>query len=436
MELAAKRDLLRELALAVLADLAPGRLIAAQCRRAGGELRVDDRAWPLGRPILVLAYGKAAVPMAQAMEPLLRGAGPLTLIVSAPERFLAPGQNPAPWDAVQSFVGGHPEPNDASVAAARAMLAAVAAAPGGSLIVHLVSGGGSALLEAPLRAELSAADLRAAYGALVRNGAPIHEINALRKHLSAIKGGRLAAAAPASADQLSLILSDVPSGELSSVASGPSLPDPSTVADCRAMLAAHPTPLPPAITRLLAHLPETPKPGDPAFARSAWHLLLDDRGAAARLAARVRAAGCVPTLDHAADEWDYRAAAAHLVGRIRELKRDQPRACLIAAGEVRVALSGPAGRGGRNQMFALECARLIAGEPLCVLSLGTDGIDGDSPAAGALVDGTTCARAAACGLDPARALAQFDAYPLLAALRDSIEIGRTGTNLRDLRILM
>src|SRR5579883_2977191 len=288
MELAAKRELLRELALAVLADLAPGRLIAAQCRRVGGELHVDDRAWPLDRPILVLAYGKAAVPMARAMEPLLHGAGPLALIVSAPERFLAPGQNPAPWGAVQSFVGGHPEPNEASVAAAHAMLAAVAAAPGGSLIVHLVSGGGSALLEAPLRAELSAADLRAAYGALVRNGAPIHEVNALRKHLSAVKGGRLAAAAPASADQLSLILSDVPGGDLSSVASGPSLPDPSTVADCRAMLAAHPTPLPPAIARLLAHLPETPKPGDRAFARSAWHLLLDDRGAAARLRARPR----------------------------------------------------------------------------------------------------------------------------------------------------
>lgn len=447
MRLAEKRQLALDLALATLVDLAPARLIAAQVRRQGSRLLLPTRAWDLSRnaEILVLAYGKAAVPMAQAAETLLRPRPPaaapwprLRLCISAPDAFLAPGQATAPWSDVRQFVGGHPEPNAASVAAAHAMLQACAAAPPASLILHLVSGGGSALAEAPILPALSLSALQAAYRALVRNGAPIHEINAVRKHFSAFKGGRLAAAAPPSADQLSLILSDVPAGDLSSVASGPSAPDPTTRADCARILAAHPTDLPAPVVACLraGQLPETPKPGDPSFARAAWHLLMDDRGAAAALAAKVGAAGLAPVLDHTADEWDYAAAAAHLLRRIRELRRRQPNACLIASGEVRVAVRGAAGRGGRNQTFALECARQIAGEDLCVLSLGTDGVDGNSPAAGALVDGDTLARAAALGLDLDAALAHFDAYPLLAALRDSIEIGPTGTNLRDLRIFL
>lgn len=442
MDQEAKRELALDLALRALRRLAPGALLAACVKRRGRELRIGNHAWDLSRysEVLVIALGKAAVPMAQAWERLLpqKPGAAGRLVISAPEAFTAPGQSGAAWTNIEAFVGGHPEPNEDSLRAGRALLRAVASAAADSLIVYLLSGGGSALAEAPLRPDWGLPELRAIYGALVRNGEPIGAINAVRKHLSALKGGRLAAAAPRTADQLSLLLSDVPRGDWADVASGPSCPDPSTLAECRARMRAAPGAWPELARAALLdpNAPETPKPGDPAFLRCHWEVLADDRAAAEILAEEARAAGLHPVMDHTADEWDYAAAAEYLLARARQLRREDAAACLIAAGEVRVAVTEPAGRGGRNQMFALECARRIAGEDLCALSLGTDGVDGNSPAAGALVDGETLARARELGLRPDRHLAAFDAYPLLAATRDALEMGPTGLNVRDLRLIL
>jgi len=264
------------------------------------------------------------------------------------------------------------------------------------------------------------------------------EINAIRKHLSAVKGGRLARAA-APAQQVSILVSDVPDNAPDALASGPTMPDSSTVEDCCRVAEKYELlpQLPEPVQRLFAErkLQETPKAGDEAFARSRWWTVLSNaevRQAAAGAAAR---AGFAVTIDNSCDDWDYAAAADHLLGRLRELRQGVSRVCLISGGEITVRVQN-GGRGGRNQQFALYCAQKIAGENIAVLSAGTDGIDGNSPATGAVTDGTTLERARAEGLDAAAALARFDAFPFLETLDDAIVTGPTGNNLRDLRVLL
>jgi len=395
-------------------------------------LRVGDDLYDLSgnRPVFVVAIGKAAFSMLDCLNarlgPRLNG-----IAVSATEP-----QNRRP--GFDYFRGGHPLPNGDSLRAAVAILQALQRLQPRTLVIYLLSGGGSAIAEKPTSERIALDDLASTYEALVLCGANIVEINTVRKHLSAIKGGRLARAA-APAQQVSILVSDVPDNSPDALASGPTMPDSSTVQQCFAIVDKYSLlgRLPESVRQIFGKrlVEETPKAGDPAFAQSRWWMILSNaqvREAAAAAAAR---AGFAVTIDNTCDDWDYTAAADHLLAKLRELRQGASRVCVVSGGEVTVRVEN-GGQGGRNQQFALYCAQKIVGENVVVLSAGTDGIDGNSPAAGAVVDGTTQQRGFAQDRASASALAHFDAFPLFEALRDAIITGPTGTNLRDLRLLL
>ena len=294
------------------------------------------------------------------------------------------------------------------------------------------------MAEKPLDDEVSLEDLIATYRALVLSGAPIAEINAIRKHLSAIKGGRMAQAAYP-ARQVSILISDVPDATPDALASGPTMPDSTTVSDCQRIVSEHKLleAFPKSVSELFQRhaIDETPKSDDPAFVHSRWWTVLSNKIAVEEAGAVATSHGFAVEIDNSCDDWDYERAANYLLDRVRELRKQVSRVCLISGGEVTVKVSD-GGTGGRNQQFALACVEKISGEDLAVLSAGTDGIDGNSPAAGAVVDGSTRDRAIVSGLDANAALNKFDAYPILDALGDTIVTGPTGNNLRDLRILL
>jgi hydroxypyruvate reductase len=336
------------------------------------------------------------------------------------------------------FRGGHPTPNAESIHAAKAILKALDAQNAASLVIFLLSGGGSSIVENPIDDEISLDDLIATYRALVHSGAPIAEINAIRKHLSAVKGGRLAQAA-FPAQQVSLLVSDVPDHTPDALASGPTMPDSTSAEDCYRIAEKHGLlPQLPHSTRELFErraLEETPKSDDQAFYRSRWWTVLSNHTAVDQARMEAERAGFAVHVDNSCDDWDYEPAAEFLLKRLRELRKESERVCLISGGEVTVKVTN-GGVGGRNQQFVLACVEKIAGENITVLSAGTDGVDGNSPAAGAVADGTTVMRAQSGGVDARSALVKFDAYPFFSALGDAIETGPTGNNLRDLRILL
>jgi glycerate 2-kinase len=329
-------------------------------------------------------------------------------------------------------------PNPDSIRAAQAMLQSLATLSENCLVIYLISGGGSATAEKPIADEISLDDLIETYRLLVDSGAPIAEINALRKHLSAIKGGRLAQAAYP-ARQVSILVSDVPDNSPDALASGPTMPDSTTLENCYAIAARHNlTAQFPASVRELFEPPaleETPKSDDPAFLCARWWTVLSN--AALLRAAKKEAGrqGFAVEIDSSCDDWDYAKAADYLLLRLRQLRKTNDRVCLLSGGEITVHVHH-GGVGGRNQQFALYCAQKMAGENICVLSAGSDGIDGNSSAAGAIADGTTVERAKARGLDAKASIAGCNAFPLFEALGDAIVTGPTGNNLRDLRILL
>jgi glycerate 2-kinase len=372
-----------------------------------------------------IAVGKAALPMLETFAsrlpyPLAGGVccGPLL---------------PSPrLPGIDYYTGGHPLPNEDSFRSARAALRLLEGAGPRDFIFFLISGGGSAMFELPLDETITLEETQDLYQALVGSGATIAEINTVRKHFSAVKGGRLAAAAPLSG-RCSFLLSDVAPRYLDALASGLTLPDSSTVAECREILDRY---------GLRERIPATVRawfddpalPETPPLADGHVEVLLssDDLLEAARSVALSLDYEVV--VDNACDDWDYADAARYLLGRYDELKIRHKRLCLLSGGEVTVRLSRDHGAGGRNQQFALTCA--LSGRDVVVLSAGSDGIDGHSPAAGAVADATTLSRANALGMDAHAALARFDAYPLFAALGDTLITGPTHNNLRDLRILL
>jgi glycerate 2-kinase len=347
------------------------------------------------------------------------------------------------------FQGGHPLPSADSIRAAEAMLKSLTTLNESSLAIFLISGGGSACAEKPIDDGISLEDLIATYRSLVHSGAPIGEINAIRKHLSAIKGGRLAQAAYP-AQQVSILVSDVPDNTPDALASGPTMPDSTTTEDCYAIAQKHSLiPLsdkpegsssqtfPRSVAELFDRhgLEETPKSDDPAFIRARWWMALSNSVMLNASKVEAERQGFQVEIDNTCDDWDYARAADHLLAKLHELRKSGERVCLLSGGEVTVRVKN-GGTGGRNQQFALYCAQKIAGENVCVLSAGSDGIDGNSSAAGAIVDGMTRARAKASGLDIESYLRGFNAHPLFEALGDTINTGPTGNNLRDLRILL
>jgi len=400
------------------------------CER--GVLRVCEDLYDLHayNRVLVVSIGKAAHTMVSALE------------IQAGNNFegiVASSVQPASQArGFRYFHGGHPTPNQESIRAAEAMLKSLSAQNASSLVIFMLSGGGSSIAEKPIDDEISLDDLIATYRVLVHSGAPIAEINAIRKHLSAIKGGRLAQAALA-AQQVSILVSDVPDNTPDALASGPTMPDSTSVEDCYALAARHRLleQFPASVCELFQRhaLEETPKSDDPAFHRSRWWTVLSNSTLLEACKKEAERHGFTVELDNTCDDWDYARAADYLLERLRELRNGAERVCLISGGEVTVKVTN-GGVGGRNQQFALACAQKIVGENITILSAGTDGVDGNSPAAGAIVDGTTLERAESRGLEPAASLRSFSAYPFFEAIGDTIMTGPTDNNLRDLRILL
>jgi glycerate 2-kinase len=397
-----------------------------------GVLRIGEDLHDLDsyNRVLVISIGKAAHAMVNSLE------------MQAGNRFegiVASSVDPVSQvRGFRYFRGGHPTPNQESIRAAEAMLKSLNAQNASSLVIFMLSGGGSSIAEKPLDDEISLENLIATYRALVHSGAPIAEMNAIRKHLSAIKGGRLAVAA-SGAQQVSLLVSDVPDNTPDALASGPTMPDSTTVADCYEIAEKYGmlVQFPDSVRELFQRqaLEETPKPDDLAFHRSRWWPLLSNVSLLEAAEREAQRHGFTVEIDNGCDDWDYMRAADYLLERLRVLRKKSERVCLISGGEVTVKVTN-GGTGGRNQHFALACASKVSGEAITLLSAGTDGIDGNSPAAGAIVDGSTLERAKARGLDPEAHLAAFNASPFFESLGDAITTGPTGNNLRDLRILL
>ena len=427
------RERARDMFQHTLGECSIPRAFSRHLEHDRGYLRVGGELYNLGSFLrtLVVSIGKAGHTMAEALAGIV-GTG-LAGIVAAPT------PPPAQVFGFRYFIGGHPLPNSESLRAGGAILRMLQAQSPQTLVLYLISGGASAIAEKPIGSDISLEDVVATYQALVHSGAPIAEINAVRKHLSALKGGRLARAA-SPAEQLSVLVSDVPEKALDALASGPTLPDTTTVADCYDIVGRYNLlqQFPPAVRFLFERrqLQETPKSDEPAFARSHYATVLSNATAVNAAVERAALCGFAIDIDNSCDDWDYQAAADYLLGRLRELRKGISRACLISGGEVTVTVGAKSGVGGRNQQFALYCAQKIAGENITVLSAGTDGIDGNSPAAGAVVDGSTVARARQCGFDVSTALQHFDGYPVFDGIGDAIMTGPTGNNVRDLRILL
>ncbi|HMD39112.1 MAG TPA: DUF4147 domain-containing protein [Candidatus Acidoferrum sp.] len=395
------------------------------------DAEVDLRAFERVR---VVAIGKAAHAMVEGLAGLLAGGFSFEGIVAAPT-------GPAPAVAgMKYFLGGHPTPDEQSWKAAEAILGLLKECDEKTIVFFLLSGGGSALVELPLDSRQTLEDVRQLHRALVTCGAPIDAMNTVRKHVSAVKGGRLAVAARR-ATKITLAVSDVPVGKESALASGPTLPNPTTVADVQRVIAEFSLreKLPAGLLRWMdeGEMPETPKAGDSAFANAHFSLLLglDDLFHPAHHA--TEANGFVTCCDNTTDDWPVQKAADYLLAQLAEQRKANPgqRVAVIADGEVSSPVRGR-GIGGRNAAFVLACVKKIAGKKIAVLSAGTDGLDGNSPAAGAVADGETFERGQAIGLNARFMFRESDSYSYFARLGDTIVTGPTGNNMRDLRILL
>ena len=431
------KDKLLRLFLETLDQASLAKVMSTGVERRGDALtalgeEVDLRS---ARRIFVAGIGKAARPMCEALLPLLPNEKTSLAVV-------APTAPDTPLRGAEEFVGGHPYPNRASDESARYVLDRAAGLGADDLFICLLSGGGSAICETPLDPLVSLEDMQAFYEVLVTCGANIVQVNILRKHLSRIKGGRLAHAAHP-ARQMTLYVSDVPPDEPSSVASGPTMPDASTCEDAyrTAEELGIVSRLPASIRRFFEGriLAETPKPGGLEFAKSQWVCLLDNAAVLDSLEGEVRRLGWVLERDLSVDDQPVEFAADTLLDRLQSLSRAHPgkTVAVTTGGELSSPVTGD-GRGGRNQAFVLWAARKLAerGMSATVLSAGTDGIDGNSPAAGAIADESTVARALALGLDPAEFERRSDSFGFFQRLDDLIMTGPTGNNVRDLRMLV
>jgi len=434
--MATGKEMARRIFQQTLASIDIPHVMERKLPREGTRLILPDGVIDLSQigNIYVVAIGKAAHAMVRGLEDLLPPDTRVAGIVVAP---VAPER---PARGMEYFVGGHPVPNADSWRSAEAILQLLRNCDERTLVIFLLSGGGSALCELPLDGEMRLGDVQAVNHALVTCGAPIEAMNTVRKHFSAVKGGRLALAA-GNAKKITLAVTDVPAGKESALASGPTLPDPSTIADVERIVEQYDLrkKFPERLVKWLdaGEMPETPKSGDAAFANAHFQLLLgmDDLFHAAHHAAE--ACGYATCCDNSTDDWPVVKAVDALLEQLGEWQRqnDGQRVALIADGELSSPVTGD-GVGGRNSAFVLDVAGKIAGRRITVLSAGTDGIDGNSPASGAVADGETVERARAAGLDREKAFRESDAYTFFEKLGDAIVTGPTGNNLRDLRILL
>lgn len=433
------RALLTTLLGAGLRAVDPEEAVRRAVRRRGPWLHVGAARYDLRRyrSVVVVGAGKASAPMARELEAVLgrRLSGGLVVVKYG---------HGAPTRRVRVVEAGHPVPDRAGVQAATGLLELVSGLASRDLLLVVLSGGASSLLPAPCPG-VSLADKQRTTTVLLRSGATIQEINTVRKHLSAVKGGQLLAATRATV--VSLILSDVMGDDLGSIGSGPTAPDPTTFRDARAILDRFRlwTKLPARVRRHLTkgirkQVPDTPKPGAPAFKRVQNQIVGNNRAAVAAVAAAAKSAGLHPLVLTTSLTGEARDAAKFVVALAREARVSgepvRPPACVVAGGELTVTIRG-SGRGGRAQEFALAAAIEMAGlEETVVAALGTDGTDGPTDAAGAAVSGETMARAKRRGLDLRRVLADNDAYRVFRRLGGHIVTGPTRTNVNDLYLAL
>jgi hydroxypyruvate reductase len=449
-ELEALRRAAREIYGRVLASVDARRAVLDAVELRGRSLRVCAEEFDLGETdggLYCVALGKAAGAMASALDELL-GTRLDAGVLSGPLHGARLSER---W---RVFAGGHPLPNEASLASARAAFELLGEANGRrAVVLFLVSGGGSAMMEWPRDSSLTLEDLSEANRVLVACGANIAEVNAVRRALSAVKGGGLAARAPL-ATQLTLIVSDTAEGREADVASGPTLPPvdepPHQEVVSRYELARA---LPPRVVAALKELGAAREPWPDVCGGRRRFVLLDNARACEAAVRAARELGFVAEVAGDLSEQPVEEGAAESVARLRALARREGGrgVCLVSGGEFACPVRGP-GVGGRNSETALRCAFEFekfkgveevpgggngADAPnLVALCAGTDGVDGNSPAAGALADHTTLTRARARGLRPEQFLADSDAHTFFDALGDSVITGPTGTNVRDLRILL
>jgi len=409
----------------------PARAMNEALERAGNELRIDGSTIDLDAyaEIVVVGGGKAAAGMARVLEDVL-GDRPMEGVVVT--------NDPAETDRIAVIEGSHPTPNESGMEGAKRVLSLADRATEESLVLCVLSGGGSALLPAPIEG-IPLDDLRSVTDALLASGATISEINAVRKHLSAIKGGRLTAAArPATV--VSLLVSDVVGNDPSVIASGPTVPDDSTYDDALAVLDRYDISPPAAVGEILeagaaGERPETPAAGDPVFDRTEVRVLADGFTALAAARAVAEEASYTPVILSSRVEGEAREAAkthAAIAAEVRATGNPaEPPVVLLSGGETTVTIRGD-GTGGPNQEFVLSGSLTTDSAGITLASVDTDGSDGATDAAGAIVDRDTAddARAAR------SALAANDAYPYLADRGALIETGSTGTNVNDLRVLV
>lgn len=422
---------------AALAAVDPKAAVLNVLRRDGDLLSAGQRQYDLRhyRRVFVIGAGKAGAPMAQAVEQVVgdRISGGLVVVKTD-------HGGPTQWVTIAEAT--HPMPNAAGVQAGRQILDLAADAGADDLVIALLSGGGSALLVAPA-AGLTLADKQGMTNALLACGATINEINCLRKHCSAVKGGQLARAV-APATLITLALSDVIGSPLDVIASGPTVPDASTWADAWAIVEKYNLveQLPPSVVQRLAsglagELPDTPKAADPAFANTVNLIVADNRVAAQAALAQARSAGYNPLLLTTHVEGEASQVAKVAVALAKEVRETgnpvAAPACLVLGGETTVTLGANPGQGGRNQELALAAAIALQSVPgVTIVSLATDGTDGPTDSAGGIVDQGTVARGAAAGLSAATALRHHAAYPFLQATTDLLLTGPTQTNVNDL----
>jgi glycerate 2-kinase len=388
--------------------------------------------------LIVLAAGKAAGSMTEVAEGFY-----LDQLGVEPARIggvaVARRGYGRPTKVIPMIEAGHPLPDAAGLEATERALKLADGASKDDLTLVLLSGGASANWVAPVEG-LSLADKQGVTRQLLRSGANIGEINTVRKHLSRIKGGRLVRRAQP-ARVLTLAISDVPGDDPAVIGSGPTVPDPTTLADARAIVARYKLALPDAVTRALSDSAnETPKPGDRVFAATGYILIARPADAFRAVETAVRAAGYEPVLLGDRIEGEAREVAAAHAARALALQKDGRRAVILSGGELTVTVRGQ-GRGGPNQEYALALAMALGGTPgIAALAADTDGTDGgggspDDPA-GAAIDPTTLQRARSLGLDPAHFLAENDSTGFFAGLGDLVETGPTCTNVNDFRAIV
>jgi hydroxypyruvate reductase len=421
---------LREIFSAGLDAADPEEAVRRCVRIEGNAVVAGDRRFEAER-VFVLAAGKAAGAMARAAEELFgeRIAGGLIVTKYGHE---------ASSEKLEIIFAAHPEPDEKSVEAARRAEELARSLGEGDLLLALISGGASALLADPAP-PIELADLKRLTGALLRSGANISEINAVRKHISVLKGGglvKLAAPAPT----LALLLSDVVGDAPSAIASGLTAPDPTTLDDARRVLERYGIEPPESVAEHLKNAPETPKPGDPVFEKVLNLICGSGRHAAEAAVAKARELGYEPMLLSTSITGDASGIASVYAAVIREVLESgnplPPPCAVISGGEATVTVRGD-GVGGPNQEFALALAVELDGiEGWAALAADTDGNDGPTDAAGGLVDGATADAVRSGRTDPEEALANNDAYAALETGGALLVTGPTGTNVNDLRVAL